>query len=80
MFEVGLGLPQPGPQFSDPGAEVVGQGPGLSLLDAGCVKQGLKVHAATVYASRQVRVFSPVRRRHDLGHGQDASPIGRTRT
>lgn len=57
---MGLGFPQPGLQFVDPGAEVVGQGPCGVLLDAERVEQGLEVHAVTVCGSRQVGVFSPV--------------------
>ncbi|WP_369777031.1 hypothetical protein [Streptomyces sp. R33] len=47
MFEVGLGFPQPGLQFGDLGAEVVGQDPGGVFLDAERVDQGLNVHAVT---------------------------------
>ncbi len=53
-FEVGLVLPQPGLQFADPGAEVVGQAPGGALLDAERVGQGPDVHVLTVCGSRQV--------------------------
>lgn len=63
MFEVGLGLPQPGLEFVDLGAEVVGHGPGGVLLDVERVEQGLDVHAVTACGSRQVGVFAPVRRR-----------------
>jgi hypothetical protein len=63
VFEVGLGFPQPGLQFGDLCAEVVGQGPGGVLLDAERVEEELDVHAFTGFGSRQVGVFAPVSRR-----------------
>lgn len=54
VFEVGLGLPQPGGQFADLGAEAVGHGAGSVLRDAERVEQGLDVHAVTVCGSGQL--------------------------
>ncbi len=63
VLEVRLGLPQPGLQFADLCAEVVGLGRGGVLLDVQRVEQGLDVHAVTACGSRQVGAFAPVRRR-----------------
>lgn len=60
---MGFGLPQLALEFGDPGADVVGQGPGGVFLDAERVEQGLDVHAVAACGSRQVGVFTPVSRR-----------------
>lgn len=58
-----LGLPQPGLQFADLRAEVVGLRSGGVLLDVQRVEQGLNVHGVTACDSRQVGAFAPARRR-----------------
>ncbi|MEE1745722.1 MULTISPECIES: hypothetical protein [unclassified Streptomyces] len=52
-FEVGLGLPQPTPQFDDPRAEFVGQGPGGVFPEAERVERCRSAASAGPVGTRE---------------------------
>lgn len=58
-----FGLAELGLKGVDPGAEIVGQGPGCVFLKAERLEEGGEVHAPTTCGSRRVSVLASVSRR-----------------